>query len=158
MLLITLCCLTLVSLTTLLHYEALGLLNRILPRLQVRPRARLVGVILGTFVSHVLQMLLYGLAFYVLVQILRLGQLAGAQQLSLRSCMYFSMENYTSLGFGDIVPHGPVRMLVGIEALNGLLLIGWSASYTYLAMDRFWGLGSGNGNGNGNGNGHGKRP
>jgi hypothetical protein len=29
-------------------------------------------------------------------------------------------------------------MLAGIEALNGLLLIGWSASYTYIAMERFW--------------------
>jgi len=25
-----------------------------------------------------------------------------------------------------------------VEALNGLLLIGWSASYTYFAMERFW--------------------
>ncbi len=29
-------------------------------------------------------------------------------------------------------------MLAGMEALNGLLLIGWSASYTYIAMERFW--------------------
>ena len=26
----------------------------------------------------------------------------------------------------------------GAEALNGLLLIGWSASYAYIAMERFW--------------------
>jgi hypothetical protein len=25
-----------------------------------------------------------------------------------------------------------------VEALNGLLLIGWSASYAYIAMERFW--------------------
>ena len=36
-------------------------------------------------------------------------------------------------------------MLAGMEALNGLLLIGWSASYTYIAMERFWGD-HGNGN------------
>ena len=29
-------------------------------------------------------------------------------------------------------------MLAGGEALNGLLLIGWSASYTYISMERFW--------------------
>jgi hypothetical protein len=29
-------------------------------------------------------------------------------------------------------------LLAGAEALNGLLLIGWSASYTYIAMERFW--------------------
>ena len=29
-------------------------------------------------------------------------------------------------------------VLAGAEALNGLLLIGWSASYLYIAMERFW--------------------
>jgi len=29
-------------------------------------------------------------------------------------------------------------MIAGVEALNGLLLIGWSASYAYIAMERFW--------------------
>ena len=36
-----------------------------------------------------------------------------------------------SLGLGDVWPHGPIRLLTGIEALNGLILIAWSASYTY---------------------------
>ncbi|MHB2205292.1 hypothetical protein [Methylobacterium sp. CM6257] len=31
----------------------------------------------------------------------------------------------------------PPRLLAGVEALNGLLLIGWSASFTYLAMERY---------------------
>ena len=52
--------------------------------------------------------------------------------------MYFSAETYTSLGFGDVTPLGPIRLLAGVEALNGLLLIGWSASYTFIAMERFW--------------------
>ena len=57
---------------------------------------------------------------------------------SLASCLYFSAETYTSLGFGDLTPVGPLRMIAGVEALNGLLLIGWSASYAYIAMERFW--------------------
>jgi hypothetical protein len=31
-----------------------------------------------------------------------------------------------------------LRLLAGAEALNGLVLIGWSASFTYIAMERFW--------------------
>jgi hypothetical protein len=31
-------------------------------------------------------------------------------------------------------------MLTGVEALNGLPLIGWSASFTDLAMERYWPL------------------
>ena len=52
--------------------------------------------------------------------------------------MYFSAETYTSLGFGDVTPDGPVRLLVGAETLNGLLLIGWSASFLCISMERFW--------------------
>jgi diguanylate cyclase (GGDEF)-like protein len=32
-----------------------------------------------------------------------------------------------------------MRLLAGAEALNGLLLIGWSASFIYISMERFWG-------------------
>ncbi|MFT5782459.1 MAG: hypothetical protein ACI9EB_001852 [Pseudomonas sp.] len=31
-----------------------------------------------------------------------------------------------------------MRLIAGVEALNGLLLIGWTASSTYIAMERFW--------------------
>ncbi|MFL6662236.1 MAG: potassium channel family protein, partial [Rhizobacter sp.] len=58
--------------------------------------------------------------------------------ISLSTCLYFSAETYTSLGFGDITPVGPIRLLAGVEALNGLLLIGWSASFAYIAMERYW--------------------
>jgi hypothetical protein len=67
-----------------------------------------------------------------------IGSLAGAGGPTLTNCLYFSAETYTSLGFGDIVPSGPLRLLAGVETLNGLLLIGWSASFTYLSMERFW--------------------
>ena len=34
-----------------------------------------------------------------------------------------------------------LRLLAGLEALNGMLLIGWTASFTFLSMERFWGHG-----------------
>ena len=52
--------------------------------------------------------------------------------------VYFSGITFTTLGYGDIVPSGTLRMMAGAEALNGLLLIGWSASYAHIAMERFW--------------------
>jgi hypothetical protein len=57
-----------------------------------------------------------------------------------QDCLYFSVVTYTSLGFGDHVPVSHARLIAGVEALNGLLLIGWSASFTYLAMERYWPL------------------
>ena len=49
-------------------------------------------------------------------------------------CLYFSAATYTSLGLGDLVPTHDMRMLVGAEVLNGLVMIGWTISFTYLTM------------------------
>jgi hypothetical protein len=57
--------------------------------------------------------------------------------------IHFSTESYTTLGRGDIIPKGPLRLIVGIEAINGLLLIAWSASYTYIYMSKYWNFGEG---------------
>ena len=45
---------------------------------------------------------------------------------------------YTSVGFGDILPQGHLRLIAGVEGLAGLLMIGWSASFTYLMMEKLW--------------------
>lgn len=139
MLVVALTCL-LVLATTVLHYEVLRSLNIILPRFGIPNRLKLVVVILAAFVAHAAEMTFYGIAFYSLVAWLDVGSLnvAGSAKVSLLTTMYFSAETYTSLGFGDITPVGPLRMLVGVEALNGLLLIGWSASFTYICMEKFW--------------------
>jgi hypothetical protein len=52
--------------------------------------------------------------------------------------IYFSASVFTTLGFGDLSPVGPIRFVAGTEALTGLVLIGWSASFTYLEMQRYW--------------------
>ena len=131
-------CALLIVLTTVTHFEVLGLLSFMLPRLRIRPRVKLLVVMFAAFAAHGIEILLYGLFCYNLIHWLGVGALAGGNS-SLENCLYFSAETFTSLGFGDIVPSGSLRLLAGIEALNGLLLIGWSASYVYISMERFWG-------------------
>jgi hypothetical protein len=36
-----------------------------------------------------------------------------------------------------VLPHGGLRLLAGLEALNGMRLIRWTASYTFLSMEKF---------------------
>ena len=48
----------------------------------------------------------------------------------------FSYAAFTTVGVGDIVPTGPLRVLAGMEALTGFVLITWTASYLYLEMTR----------------------
>lgn len=136
--LVTLLCCLLVVATTVLHYEVLRSLNSWLPLLRVPERAKLVVVILSAFVAHAFEMAMYGATLYALVEWGDVGALQGNAEFSLMACMYFSAETYTSLGFGDMTPVGPIRLIAAVEALNGLLLIGWSASFTYISMEKFW--------------------
>lgn len=138
MALIVSACLLLVVLTTVIHYEVLRGLSLWLPKLPIRPRAKLIVVILGTFTAHLLEIALYAFAVFALVRYAGLGSVGDEGRFSFAVSLYFSAETFTSLGYGDVVPGGDVRLLAGTEALNGLLLIGWSASYAYIAMERFW--------------------
>jgi hypothetical protein len=135
-LLVAAACLFLLVVCTTAHYEVLRMLSAQLPGARVQPRAKLLVVIFSVSAAHVAEILLYGAAIYLLVAA-GSGTLHG-ELASFKTCLYLSAETYTSLGFGDVVPQGPLRLVAGLEALNGLLLIGWSASYLYIAMERFW--------------------
>jgi hypothetical protein len=134
-------CLLLLVATTVIHYEVLRLLTAILPALRIRPRLQLILVIIGAFGAHFIEILLYGVAYCVLATWFDVGSMGEPGPLPFSRCLYFSAETYTTLGYGDVLPHGDLRLLAGVEALNGMLLIGWTASYTYLSMARFWGSG-----------------
>ncbi|HEX8981071.1 MAG TPA: potassium channel family protein [Parasulfuritortus sp.] len=139
-------CVVLLLATTVLHYECLRGLSSLLPRLAVSGRLRVLIGILGTFFAHMLEITLYGLAYYSLRDHFDLGNFGGHFADKFSTFLYFSAETFTSVGFGDIYPAGALRMVCGFEALNGLLLIGWSASFTYVFMEHFWKIG-GSGNG-----------
>lgn len=138
MILVGLICLSLLTLTTLLHYEVLRFLNARLPGLRMPSRTKLLAVMFSAFLAHGTEIILYGLAMFAFIQYADVGTLKGPGGSSLFNCMYLSAETYSSLGFGDVVPLGPIRLIAGVEALNGLLLIGWTASFAYIAMERFW--------------------
>jgi prepilin signal peptidase PulO-like enzyme (type II secretory pathway) len=138
MLLVAFTVLLLIGMTTAIHYEILRGLYTWLPGFRIPSRTKVLVVIFGAFVAHALEIAVYGLTFYVMVTYLGTGKLDGSHSISIAGYLYFSAETYTSLGFGDVTPDGPVRLLAGAEALNGLLLIGWSASFIYISMERFW--------------------
>jgi hypothetical protein len=40
------------------------------------------------------------------------------------SCLYFSAITFTTVGYGDLAPHGALRLIAALEALTGILLCG----------------------------------
>jgi hypothetical protein len=47
---------------------------------------------------------------------------------------YFAFVNYTTLGYGDILPVKQWRLLGPLAAMNGMLLFGWSVAVIYDVM------------------------
>jgi hypothetical protein len=101
-------------------------------------RAKVLGAVFGAMVSHGLQVSIFAGAYLLMRNQLELGTFGGQFHEHFTNFWHFSIETYTSLGMGDIYPLGPLRMLAGIEALTGLLMISWTASFTYLEMARYW--------------------
>ena len=97
----------------------------------------MVGVY-GALTAHVLELCLIGVDYYIMHLEPSLGALQGNYSGSLLDSVYFSFTSYTSLGYGDIEPVGPLRFTAGLESLTGLVLIGWTASFLYVEMTRFW--------------------
>lgn len=136
---------TVIILTTcLITYEILGMVWNKLPRLTMPARLRVMLVGIPIFVAHIISIWLYAIAYFLVENYTSIGQIIGEHRIygknieSFLDCLYFSAATYTSLGFGDLLPTKNLRMLVGAEVLNGLVMIGWTISFTYLTMEKFW--------------------
>jgi hypothetical protein len=131
-------CLLLLVAVALLHYEGLLFLDRALPMLPLSARATVLVLVIGTFAVHAGEIVLYACGMDVLAHSLGSAAFGPSLPTDFRTLLYFSTETYTSLGYGDVVPHGPLRLLAGAEALTGLLMIGWSTSHLFVWMQQSW--------------------
>lgn len=43
--------------------------------------------------------------------------------------IYFTLESFTTVGFGDVVAPEQWRLLAGLTAANGMLAFGWSIAF-----------------------------
>lgn len=82
-------------------------------------------VTLVTATAHLIPIALWAVAF------LMVGEIS-----TFEIAFYFSAENYTALGYGDIVLSTRWRLLGPIEAINGLLLFGLSTALMFAVLSR----------------------
>lgn len=126
----------LVIVCVLMHYEALRVIGGTAAGVSNHRRAVLV-VIFGVLAAHLAEIALYAAALW-LGHRLGLGSLGGTAAPHAAQYLYLSAETYTTLGLGDVYPNGDLRLIAAFEPLIGMLMIGWSGSYTYLAVQRYW--------------------
>ncbi len=128
-----------VALAVMLHYEGLSTLSKRHggPSQHLGHRAMVV-VVFWLFALHVAEIWLFGLAYWALIHHAGIGGISGMTDTGLLEAVYLSATTYSTVGFGDVAPEGAIRFLAGTEALIGLMMITWSASFTYLVMSRRW--------------------
>lgn len=132
---------TLIIITVVvIHYECLQRLYRLLPRLVLWHRFRVVFGVLGALVAHAVEVWVFALGYYFMNNTAGLGSLTGNHDGGFMDSVYFSFTTYTTIGFGDISPVGPLKFLTGLEALTGLVLITWTASFLFIEMQKYWNL------------------
>ena len=87
--------------------------------------AVMIPTVMVLMTAHVLEVFVWSLAYAIFD--------AGPPGADLG---YLAFTNYTTLGYGDIVPVERWRLLGPITAMNGVLLFGWSTAVIFEVLRR----------------------
>ncbi len=79
---------------------------------------------------HFIQSGIWAFLYYIMADITEFENFEKA--------MYFSLVTFTTLGYGDITIGSSNRILAGFEAINGVLLIGWSTAFVFSVVQYIW--------------------
>ena len=90
--------------TVVFHYEGLRFLSIGPWSMRVNPRMEMQIIIFLVFVIHVVEIGVWGIAYWFGDKVLDIGAFGGNHAIQLQDYVYFSVETYTSLGYGDIYP------------------------------------------------------
>ena len=90
----------------------------------------LIGTVIVLLVLHTLQIVVWAYAYLTIVPA---GELDTFEEAT-----YFSFVTFTTLGYGDITLSEGWRLLSGIQALNGIMLVGWSTAMLFAVVQRTW--------------------
>jgi hypothetical protein len=100
-----------------------------------RPSVRLVTIMVATasvlMMAHGLEVLVWALTY----------RIVGAVPAN-ADVIYFAFVNYTTLGYGDIVPVERWRLIGPTTAMCGVLMFGWSTAVIFEVLRQALSVGS----------------
>ena len=121
----------LILLTTAVHAGGMALSLRSIRnhaaiagwRLHLNRVFRVGRVVLMMYLIAILEVLIWGVAY------LAFDAIDGFEK-----AIYFSAVTFTTLGYGDVVLDGSRRLLSSLEAINGIIMFGWSTAIVIAAV------------------------
>lgn len=73
-----------------------------------------------------IEAIIWGFTYYILPGITEFE--------TLEKAIYFSLVTFTTLGYGEITIGSANRILAGFEAMNGVLLLGWTTAMMFSVL------------------------
>jgi polyferredoxin len=80
---------------------------------------------------HAIHSLVWASCYYLIPE-------TASQFSSFSEAVYFSMVTFTTLGYGDISLSSNWQLLSGLEAINGIMLIGWSTAMMFALIQTIY--------------------
>jgi voltage-gated potassium channel Kch len=93
-------------------------------------KALLFSFLLFTLI-HTIHSLIWAICYYSIPE-------TSSEFSSFTEAVYFSLVTFTTLGYGDISLSSEWRLLSGLEAINGIMLIGWSTAMMYSLIQNIY--------------------
>lgn len=86
-------------------------------------------IVLFVIMSHIAQIWIWALLYLA----------RGCAPLKgVSDALYFSTVSYTTVGFGDITLDHSCRMLSGVEAMNGFIVVGWTTAFIFEVISQLY--------------------
>lgn len=122
----------------MLHYESFKVFGQWVGKSSIPHRKRMLVMVFGLLIVHIIAIWGFGISAWWLVEMNGIGSLSGYETFAFLDYIFMSAVTYTTVGYGDMIPLGPIRFLYGTQALVGFVLITWSASFAFIEMQRNW--------------------
>lgn len=90
-----------------------------------------IWTVLSLMVLHAIEIQMWALTYLIVVP--------GDTLDTFEKATYFSFVTFTTLGYGDVtLSTRDWRLLSGIEAMDGILLAGWSTALLFVVVQHSW--------------------
>ena len=113
------------------HLGGILLSKRIKPSGDSHPWLSVLVTFWTLLLLHGSEIALGALAFATALSVPGAGAISEGYGSDAAGLLYFAGINFTTLGYTQQTVEGPIRLLVVLQSLGGLMLITWSATFAY---------------------------